>query len=345
MSNYLAIGAVTSVLAFILEREIQEELGDDSLKVTVKAPHNISTQQSEAGLNNAGLNIFLYQISLNNGYVNYDLPRHDSRGRLISKPLVGLDLHYLLTPFSVENDEIVIQQILGSTIRILHENPILTKEMIKEAFAAVKESNEGSKIPNSDIAEQSEMIKIIYKPLSSEEITKVWSSHIQTNYRLSVTYLVTVILIEGNGKAIRPLPVKERKIFVNQLRYPFIERIDPYTLQWNENQDDMKIEIIGKNLSSDKLKVTIDGLEILSSLVSVISNERIIVILPSHLNAGIKILKILHGLSNKNDNQSPTNSDSLQNLTFESNKSYFVITPLIKTEFPLAIKRGTDFQT
>ena len=82
----------------------------------------------------AGLNIFLYQISLNSGYANYDLPRRDSRGRLISKPLVGLDLHYLLTPFSADNDEIVIQQILGSTIRILHENPILTKEMIEEAF-------------------------------------------------------------------------------------------------------------------------------------------------------------------------------------------------------------------
>ena len=119
-------------------------------------------------------------------------------------------------------------------------------------------SNKKSKIPNSDIAEQSEKIKIIYKPLSLEEITKIWSSHIQTNYRLSVTYLATVILIEGNEEAIRPLPVQERKIFVKQLRYPIIERIEPYILQWDENPDNMKIDIIGKNLSSDKLKVTID---------------------------------------------------------------------------------------
>jgi hypothetical protein len=333
MSDYLAIGAVTSVLAFILERELLDEvLGVPSLKVTTKAPHAISTEENEAGLN-----IFLYQISLNSGYANYDLPRRDSRGRLISKPLVGLDLHYLLTPFSGQNDEIVIQQILGSTIRILHENPILTKEMIKETLKSIEESNPNSKIPDSDIAEQSEKIKVIYKPLSLEEITKIWSSNVQTNYRLSVTYLATVILIDGKEEPIRPLPVQERKIFVRQLRYPIIEQIEPYILQWDPNPANMKIDIIGKNLSSDKLKVTIDGSEIVPDLVSVISNERITVKIPSDLHAGIKTLKLLHGLSIDNNTSSVS-----QHLAFESNNSYFILAPRLMTNFPVEIIKGTD---
>jgi len=336
MFSYLAIGAVTSVLAFILERGLLDEvLGVPSLKVTTKAPHAISTEEGEAGLN-----IFLYQISLNSGYANYDLPRRDSSGRLISKPLVGLDLNYLLTPFSADNNEIVIQQILGSTIRILHENPILTKEMINKALKSIEESDPNSKIPDSDIAEQSEKIKILYKPLSLEEITKIWSSHVQTNYRLSVTYLATVILIEGKEEAIRSLPVQERKIFVKQLRYPIIERIEPYILQWDPNPANMKIDIIGKNLSSDNLKVKTDGLEITPDFVSVINNEKIAVNLPSDVHAGINTLKILHGLSIDNDNNNP--SFDSQHLAFESNNSHFIIAPRLMTNFPVEIIKGTD---
>lgn len=340
MSDYLAISAVTAVLKFMLQKEIPEELGISSLKISHRAPHAISTEEGEAGLN-----IFLYQISLNSGYNNYDLPRRNSQDRLISKPLVGLDLHYLLTPFSAfsaDNDEILIQQILASTIRILHENPILTKDLINATFDSIRRLDPINKILDSDIAKQNEKIKIVYKPLSLEEITKIWSSHVQTNYRLSVTYLATVVLIDGKEEAIRPLPVQERKIFVKQLRYPFIERIEPHILQWDPNPANMKIDIIGKNLSSDKLKVTINGLEIAQSLLSVISNERIAVTLPSDMHAEIKTLKILHGLSTENDSQSTTNSDSPQHLAFESNNAHFVLAPKLITNFPLVIQKGTD---
>ena len=341
MSNYLAISAVSSVLKSILENGFKEDFVDTNLKleITLKAPHAIPTEPDIAGLN-----IFLYQVSLNSGYANYDLPRRDLRGRLISKPIVGLDLHYILTPFSGKNDpgkndEILIQQILGSTVRIMHENPILTEKSINDAFKSIRFLDPTNKILNSDIAKQVEKIRIIYKPLSLEEITKIWSSHVQTNYRLSVTYLASVVLIEGKEEALSPLPVKERKIFVKQLRYLFIERIEPYILQWDENPANMKIDIIGKNLSSDKLKVIIEESEIASDLVSVISNERITVILPSDLlHAGIKTLKILHGISTENDNASP--SSGSQHLAFESNNSYFVLAPRIETEFPVQIQQG-----
>ena len=340
MSNYLAISAVSSVLKSILDKGIRDDISDPEveLEVNLKAPHAIPT---EAGM--TGLNIFLYQVSLNSGYANYDLPRRDSRGRLISKPLVGLDLHYLLTPFSGNNDEILIQQILASTIRIMHENPILTENNINNAFNSIRFLDPTNKILNSDIAGQVEKIRIIYKPLSLEEITKIWSSHVQTNYRLSVTYLTSVVLIEGKEEAVSPLPVQERKIFVKQLRYLFIERIEPYILQWDENPANMKIDIFGKNLSSDKLKVIIEGSEIASDLVSVISNESITVTLPSDLlHAGIKTLKILHGISTENDNATP--SSGSQHLAFESNNSYFVLAPRIETPFPVRIQQKKDLR-
>jgi len=334
MGNYLAIGAVTAIIKFILERELYEEFGNSSLSISTKAPHAISHQRDDIGLN-----IFLYHVSLNSGYTNYDLPRRDARGRLISNPLVGLDLHYLLTPFSGNNDEVLIQQILASTIRILLENPILTKQIIDDALNSIRQLDETNKILNSDIAEQSEKIKIIFKPISLEEITKIWSSYVQTNYRLSVAYLATVVLINGKKEPIHQLPVQERKIFVQQFRSPLIEQIEPSIVQWDADEKNMKIQIKGKNLHSDNLKVVINGFEITSSLISSISNEKLKVNLPVDLQAGLKTLKIIHGIPDKNDNDNPV-SDSQRLLAFESNNLIFVLAPKI-FDFPLHINKGT----
>jgi hypothetical protein len=333
MSNYLAISAVTRILKFILEREIQLELDPIQLDISTKAPHAISSQQGESGLN-----IFLYQVTLNSGYANYDLPRRDARGRLISKPLVGLDLHYLLTPFSGDNDELLIQQILASAIRILHQNSVLNNKIIEEAFEAIRQLDSTDRILGSDISKQAEHIKIIHKPLSLDEITKIWSSHVQTNYRLSVTYLATVVLLDSKEEPIVSLPVQERKIFVKQLRNPIIEHIEPSVMQWKADSSNMIIQIIGRNLISDYLRVFIGEFEVPSGLISQISNEQISINLPGDLPAGIKTLKVIHGISDDDGNNDM--ADISEGLAFESNTSVFVLAPRIITSFPLQITRG-----
>lgn len=82
----------------------------------------------------------------------------------------------------------------------------------------------------------------------------------------------------------------------------------------------------------------IGGLEIHSNLITGTSNERITVNLPDDLPAGIKILKVIHGISDDENNNIGGNA---QHLAFESNTSIFVLVPRIITEFPLQIVRGT----
>ncbi|MGH9997983.1 MAG: hypothetical protein ACRD7F_08225, partial [Nitrososphaeraceae archaeon] len=61
--------------------------------------------------------------------------------------------------------------------------------------------------------------------------------------------------------------------------------------------------------------------------------------IPDDLPAGIKILKIIHGISDDENNNIGFNS---QHLAFESNTSIFILAPLIFTGFPLQIVRGTS---
>jgi len=343
LSNYLAISAVTAVLKYILERELPEELDESSLRITIKPPHLLNTL-----VDLSGLNIFLYQISLNSGYINQDQPRRDTRGRLISSPLVGVDLHYLLTPFSSDNNELLNQQILASAMRILQENPVLTREIIGEAFESIRQINHSDPILKSDIASQRENIRIVYKPLSLDEISKILFSNIQTNYRLSITYLVTVVLISSKVEPLHALPVQKRKILVKQYNAPVIEYIEPDIVPWDSNADKMKIKIIGKDLISDKIRVVIGELEILPDFISVNSSKEISVNLPADLPAGIKTLRVIHGLYDDTsvDGRDPINNSisDQEHLAFKSNTAYFAFLPKIITEFPLQVTRGVNLK-
>ena len=263
----------------MLEKEIDKEL---ELVISLRAPHTIESVPKVSGLN-----IFLFNVTRNLGYVNYDTPMRSYNGELISKPLVGLNLDYLLTPYAVDNDEILVQQILASTIRVLHERSVLSSQIIDETIKSTVNyppDNEAyGRITESDLSGL-EGVRLIDKPLSVEEISKLWSSCFQTNYRLSIAYTASAALIEGKSEPIQSLPVKERKIFVSQFRYPYIERIQPSEIQWDENEANRNIKIVGKNLDSDKLTILVGEsprLEDLSSipkeLVREITNNKITV--------------------------------------------------------------------
>ena len=71
MSNFLAISTVTATLMRILEQEV----GSDVPGVMVTAqPLDTVTFNSD------GLNLFLYQVTWNNGYNNLDVPTRNSSG-------------------------------------------------------------------------------------------------------------------------------------------------------------------------------------------------------------------------------------------------------------------------
>ena len=335
MGNFTIISAVTTILQNILQREVQDEVGT-ILNVSARAPHTIKSDPDDNGLN-----IYLFLVTNNSGYSNLDLPRRDSNYRLISNPLLGLDLHYLLTPFTNDNDEILSQQILASTMRVLHENSVLTKSLLKKEFELIEASDPNNKILKSGLKEQVESVKIMHKPLSVEELTKLWSSYSQTNYRLSIAYLAMPILIESIKEPVVPLSVQERKIFVSQMKPPVIERIEPTILQWESNNVKRRIEIIGKNLNAEIMRVVI-GKELIIplDLLVEISENKVIAELPEELGVGSKRIQIVHGFT---DEDNCMDNFDTQHLKYESNSLPLVITPRILTTFPIQVLIDTKF--
>jgi hypothetical protein len=61
----------------------------------------------------------------------------------------------------------------------------------------------------SDLADQVELVKIALLPLNLDELTKLWSA-LQSNYRPSAAYHISVVLIDSHRPARAPLPVLTR---------------------------------------------------------------------------------------------------------------------------------------
>jgi hypothetical protein len=217
MSKFKAIATVTAALRTLLS-DIGTEV--NGTQIISRPPTRITVNQNERFLN-----IYLYYINLNSGFNSYNQPYRSSSGHFIQKPLLALNLHYLLTPYTNDNEEIISQQILGNAMRILNEKSLLTRDIIK---LAIDGSPNDENLKDSDLADQIESVKFTFHSLSIEEITKLWSSFFhQTGYRTSVSYLATVVLIEGQTVVTsEQLPVRDRKVQVFPMKKPVLDKVE-----------------------------------------------------------------------------------------------------------------------
>ena len=86
---------------------------------------------------------------------------------------------------------------------ILYDHALLGSDEIRAATSA--------SFPLSDLDKQIERVRITFQPLSLEEISKLWSGLV-TQYRLSVGYEVSVMLIDSTQPKKIALPVLKRKV-------------------------------------------------------------------------------------------------------------------------------------
>ncbi|MGB2604282.1 MAG: DUF4255 domain-containing protein [Candidatus Sulfotelmatobacter sp.] len=202
MSNPLAIAATTLTLQAILQNQIVSDPVDVDLTDTTvtilppdKARGNASANQ---------LNLFLYQILPNAAWRNMNIPSQVMPGETGNPPL-ALTLHYLITAFGKDNDTTLPygHHLLGKAMSILYDHALLGPDEIRAATSA--------SFPASDLDKQIERVRITLQPLSLEEISKLWSGLV-TQYRLSVGYEVSVMLIESTQPKRTPLPVLKRKV-------------------------------------------------------------------------------------------------------------------------------------
>ena len=217
MSNFLAIATVTAALRDVLEGAAKSAV--NGAEATTERPDAVQN-----GDGKARINVFLYQVAPNTVLRNADLPTRRDDGTLSKRPQAALDLHYLMTFFGDEKQQ-VPQRLVGSTVSALHAQPVLTRETIRKTIQAATESDSNHYLVRSDLAEQVEMVKFTPIPLNLEELSKLWSVFFQTPYSLSVAYQGSVVLIEPDVSPQPALPVRERGLYVAPFLQPVIKEV------------------------------------------------------------------------------------------------------------------------
>jgi len=321
MSNFFAIATVTAAIVNVLQAIKQDVAG---ATITAK-PLDVSN--SEAPSNR--LNVFLYRITPNIGYRNANLPTYNQGGELVRSPLISIDLHYLLTAYGAQNDDLMAHQILASAMRIMEENAILTKKVIRDTVATVSKLTFGDR--SSDLADQIENIRLSFSNISIEELSNIWSSS-QTNYRLSATYQASVVLLESTSQPKIAPVVRDRMLYVLPITESFIESIEPQIVEYGPKA---KIRIIGRNLKADAVRVYIDNISFAPGEQDTVNPDRISMKIPEGLPVGLRQVRVVQpmmmGLPPKE-----------HETAFSSNTVPFILCPSIVSLSPQKIMPGND---
>ncbi|HNK16126.1 MAG TPA: DUF4255 domain-containing protein [Nitrospira sp.] len=214
MSSALAIAGVTAVLRDLLNdglinHNVSGLLGS-TVTVSALPPDRVVPVN---GTESTQLNLFLHQVTFNTGWRNHALPSRDGSGtQRLSNPPLALDLHYLLSAYSAE--ELGSEILLGYAMQLLHEIPVLDRQAITTALTPSPSVDTTlppalRALAECGLADQVEQIKLVPDPLSSEEMSKLWTA-VQSHYRPSAAYVATVVLIESSKPTRSTLPVLSR---------------------------------------------------------------------------------------------------------------------------------------
>jgi Pvc16 N-terminal domain len=93
--------------------------------------------------------------------------------------------------------EVTSHSLLGRAMSTLYDHPVLGRDDIRHT------------LPDNDLYLQPERVRITLQPLSLEDLSKIWTMF-RTRYRISVSYEVSVVLIESKQTVKAPLPVLRR---------------------------------------------------------------------------------------------------------------------------------------
>lgn len=186
MSSPAALATVTATLRHLIAGAVP------AASVTTQPP---STARN--GGTGEQINIFLYSTHYNTALSNFPMPGEARSGEHAHPPL-PLVLKYLITAYGSNDDDISGQQLLGQAMSLLHDHPLLGPSDIIGIT------------PDSDLQNQIERVRITPDPMSLDDMSKLWSSFQSAEYRLSVSYEVSVVLIESNRPQSAALPVLRR---------------------------------------------------------------------------------------------------------------------------------------
>jgi hypothetical protein len=138
----------------------------------------------------------------------------------------------------------------------------------------------------SGLADQVETVRFTPEALGSEELSKLWAAF-QTNYRPTVAYVASVVLIEGRRQTRQALPVQERKLLVVPFQPPVVERISPDVVEAGDT-----VVLAGANLKAESTEVVFSGVPVIPA-PDKLTDSRIEVNLPPGLRAGVNAASVV----------------------------------------------------
>lgn len=241
MSNEYAIAAVTLTLRNLLDHVKTLRDGDeaDALPADVKPTAEILItnlpldEAYEFDQAKNQVNLFLYHVEHSAAWRNTDIPGRVRNGESGHPPL-ALSLYYIITAYGQDKNEIIGHLLLGKAMSIMHDHPLLGREEIEHAFAV------------AGLHDQIERVRITPQPISLDEVSKLWTGF-QSQYKLSVAYQVSVVLIESKRPSRTPLPVLmrgqgDRGVLVQPFvtpPFPLIESVEYPLKQIGAQQGDI----------------------------------------------------------------------------------------------------------
>ena len=202
MSTGFSIAAVTRTLLNLLEpiKNIDFDVlpPDSRLTSEIKiTSHPIDrVRDTEGATPGNQVNLFLYHTEPNSALRNSAFPQSTRNGELGHSPL-ALNLYYVLTAYGQEDKELIAHALLGNAMRIYHDQSVLSRDSLEAA------------LPASELHNQIERVRITPYPMGMEEVSKLWTGF-QSEYRISVTYMISVVLIESIRPSRKAMPVLRR---------------------------------------------------------------------------------------------------------------------------------------
>ncbi len=254
MSTALAVAAVTRVLSSVIDQAIQN-FGANAILgtppyLTTKSPDQLEVGTGEA----AQLSLFLYHVTTNQGWSEVGLPSRNSAGVPVDRPPLALDLHYLLIAYG--DSEYIPQVLLGLGMQALHETPFLYRQQITSVFTPPPPLVPlDAALATAGLDGQVEMVKITPEPLSTEDLSKLWTAF-GGKFRPSAGYAATVVLIESTTPVQPGLPVQTANVTTLQLRQPNITAVTPTFVPWATS---LSLTLSGTNLTGPGVVVVFDN--------------------------------------------------------------------------------------
>ncbi len=209
MNDPRLIATATATLRQLLMRGIGErDAALAQVDVTTVPPDKVN-----ANIDRPTLNIYLCHAVIDQAARAAALPT--TGGENASAP-VALDLHYLLTSYGrVDvNEGDLTHRVLGATISVLHDHPVITAAQLDASIPLPKG------LPHA------QQLRITPLALSITELSSLWSMF-HSQYRLSVMYVVTVVLTASETTDREIAPADERTdVPISRRLEEFAPRID-----------------------------------------------------------------------------------------------------------------------